>query len=284
MWSGVRNTRCVSSWITRTLAVVGLLLSFGSSNSSAQDPADDPLVLMNAMPRLYVGIVGGYNRAYHSPGFQSIGRVVYLPYFADGVASGYYFGISAEYLLRRPGGFRSSILAHAVYTSMPAQYHMDGPRLPAIDQHQNVVYSKVRYAAEVEYSLIDLDLLLKLDLFGWGLGVTVGPVIGVPVSVNRVQRMELVNPSDSKFDPSLFSPEKVEYVDGGKAIIASRDDIPDRTGVRMAFKAGVQYDIPFGSMLVVPSVSYNFGLTEVGPSANFRVNALQVGMDLRFAL
>ncbi len=59
---------------------------------------------------------------------------------------------------------------------------------------------------------------------------------------------------------------------------------PDRRDVRMAFKVGLHCDIPFGSMFAVPSVSYTFGLVDMSPSANLRVNALQMGMDLRFAL
>lgn len=71
---------------------------------------------------------------------------------------------------------------------------------------------------------------------------------------------------------------------GPRRVVTGRDDIPDRTGVRMAFEVGLHYDIPFGSMFAVPSVSYTFGLVDMSPPANLRVNALQMGMDLRFAL
>jgi len=265
------------------IVVVGLLLSFGSSNSSAQHPADDPLT-PNDMSRMYLGLVGGYNRVYHSSGFQSVTGDVLCPDFTEGRADSYYIGISAEYLLRRFGSFTPSILAHVVYDNLPANYRVDGNRLPSVDENQNIVYSKVQHVAEIQYSLIDIDLLFKLDLFNSGFGITAGPVIGVPVSVRREQRMELVESLNATFDPALFPSGSVEYVDGGRGIITGRDDIPDHAGVRMAFKVGVQYDIPFGSMVVVPSVSYNIGLAKTSPSSNLRINALQMGMDLRFAL
>lgn len=206
------------------------------------------------------------------------------PDFTDGRADSYYAGISAEYLLGHSSGFMPSILLRVVYDNLPANYRVNGNRLPSVDENQNIVYSTVRHAAEIQYSLIDIDLLFKLDLFNSGFGITAGPVIGVPVFVRREQRMELVEPLGSKFDPALFPPGSVEYVDGGRGIITGRDGIPDRSDVRMAFKVGVQYDIPFGSMIIVPSVSYNIGLAEVSPSSNLRVNALQMGMDLRFGL
>lgn len=231
-----------------------------------------------------MGFAGGYNRVYHSSGFQSVTGDVLCPDFTDGRADSYYAGITAEYLFGRSSAFGPSVIARIVYDNLPASYRVNGDRLPAVDENQNIVYAMVQHVAEIRYSLIDLELLFKLDLFGSGFGITIGPGIGVPVAVSRVQRMELIDLPDSNFDPSLFPPGSVEYIDGGRAIITGRDDIPDRTGVRMAFKVGVQYDIPFGNMLVVPSVSYNFGLAEVSPSANLRVNALQMGMDLRFAL
>ncbi len=267
----------------RIWIVVGLLLSFGSSNSSAQNPVNDSL-LLNDLPRIYLGPVGGYNRVSYSSGFQSLGRDVYLPYFTDGKAEGFYAGISAEYLLRRPGGCRSSILVRIVYNSLPASYHASGGRVPAVDANRNVVYSKVQYAAEIAYSRIDLDILFKFDLFDSGFGFTVGPVIGIPVMVSRVQRMELVDTLDTRLDPSLFPLGSVEYIDDGRGVVAGRDDVPGHTGLRMAFKVGVQYDIPFGNMLVIPSVSYNIGLADMSPFANLGVNALQTGVDLHFAL
>lgn len=109
-------------------------------------------------------------------------------------------------------------------------------------------------------------------------------MIGIPVMVSRVQRMELVDTLDTRLDPSLFPLGSVEYIDDGRGVVAGRDDVPGHTGLRMAFKVGVQYDIPFGNMLVIPSVSYNIGLADMSPFANLGVNALQTGVDLRFAL
>ncbi|OJX57205.1 MAG: hypothetical protein BGO89_11970 [Candidatus Kapaibacterium thiocyanatum] len=80
-------------------------------------------------------------------------------------------------------------------------------------------------------------------------------MIGVPVSASREQRVELLDSPDAKFDPSLFPPGSVEYVDGGRGIVTGRDDIPDRTDVRMAFRIGLHYDIPFGSMFAMSTPS-----------------------------
>ncbi len=181
------------------------------------------------MPRLYIGFAEGCNRVCHASGFRSVAGNVLCPDFTDGRADGYYAGITAEYLFGRSSTFRPSVIARVVCDNLLANYRVNGDRLdrlPSVDENRNIVYSTVQHVAEVRYSLIDLDLLFKLDLFGSGSGVAVGPVIGVPVLASREQRMEPLDSPDAKFDPSLFPSGSVEYVDGGRGVVAGRDDIP----------------------------------------------------------
>ncbi|MBN9399209.1 MAG: hypothetical protein J0I17_03435 ['Candidatus Kapabacteria' thiocyanatum] len=269
----------------RRLVYFVLLLIFGSAGIvTAQQELADPLIPAKSKPRIYVGPVAGYNRSLHSSGFQSVAGDVLCPDFTTGTANGYYFGMSAEYLLGRPKDSKSSIIARVIYNNLPANYRVDGDRLPSVDENQNIVYSTVQHVAEIKYSLIDIEAIYKLNLFNSNFGVVVGPTVGIPISVSREQRMELIEPLNATFDPSLFPPGSVEYVNGGRAIVTGRDNIPDRAGVRVAIKAGAQYEMPIGRLLLVPCIYYNFGITEVSPSANLRINALQMGVDLRFAL
>ena len=94
--------------------------------------------------------------------------------------------------------------------------------------------------------------------------------------------MNLVQPLNAQFDPT-FCPE-CEYINDGRTVITGRDNIPNHSAIRVAIKAGAQYEIPVGRLLLVPAIYYNFGVTEVSAADNLRINAFQAGIDLRFAL
>lgn len=270
--------------------VLGLFIGAVGNMMAQQPPVGqgelaNPLEPNKARPRIYVGPVAGYNRSLHSSGFQSVSGDVLCPDFTSGTANGYYLGVSAEYMLGKPSESKSSIIARVVYNYMPAYYEKPGDRLPSIDQtNGSIVYSTVRHVAEIKYSTIDLEAIYKLNLFNSNFGVVIGPTIGVPVAVSRQQRMELIEPLNAQFDPSLYPDNKFKYINNNRGIITAEDNIPDKSGIRLAIKAGVQYEMPIGKLLLVPCMYYNFGITEVSASNNLRINAIQAGVDLRFAL
>jgi hypothetical protein len=243
----------------------------------------NPLVPAQRRPRVYVGPVVGYNRALHSSGFQSVAGDVLCPTFETGSGNGFYAGGSFEYLLGSPTASRSSIIVKALYDYMPAYYEVPGDQLPSLGPDGSVVNSTVRHVAEVKYTTVALEGLYKLNLFDSYFGVVVGPTVGLVISADREQRMELVEPLNAVFDPALVGPD-VEYINNGRAIITRRDDLPEKNGIRVGIKAGVQYELPIGRLLFVPHIFYNYGITEVSPTDNLRINALQMGVDLRFAL
>ncbi len=266
-------------WITvLTIGVVG------AGILSAQQELANPLVPAKSKPRIYVGPVAGYNRSLHASGFQSVAGDVLCPDFTQGSGNGYYFGVSAEYLLGSPKDSKSSIIARVVYSYLPAYYEEPGDQLPSLAPDGSVVQSSVRHVAQIEYSVIDIEAIYKLNLFNSNFGIVVGPTLGIVVNAQREQRMELIEPENAVFDSSLFEPGEVQYINNGRAIITGTDDIPDKSPVRVAVKAGAQYELPMGRLLLVPCIYYNFGITEVSPSANLRINALQAGVDLRFAI
>ena len=264
------------------IAIVLLAMAAGGELLAQQELAN-PLVPAKGRPRVYVGPVVGYNRALHSSGFQSVAGDVLCPTFETGTGNGFYVGGTFEYLLGSPKDSKSSIIAKLVYNYIPAFYEEDGDRLPSLDGNGEVVYSTVRHVAEIKYATIDLEALYKLNLFDSYFGVVVGPTVGYVIQSDREQRMELVEPLNAVFDPSLVG-DDVEYINNGRGIITNRDDLPNKNPIRVGIKAGVQYELPIGRVLLVPHAFYNYGITEVSPDDNLRINALQFGVDLRFAL
>lgn len=269
--------RIITTVLTVFLATTGSALAQQELGARS-----NPLVPEKSASRIYVGPVLGYNRSLQSSGFQSVAGDVLCPDFTEGTGNGYYFGGSIEYLLGKPRESKSSIIGRVVYEYLPGSYTVPGDVLPSLDQNGDVVYSEVNHTADIEYSFLDLEVIYKLNLFNSNFGIVVGPTVGFVLNSERVQQMNIIEPINAVFDPT-FCPE-CEYTNNGQTVITGRDDIPDRSGVRIAVKAGVQYEMPIGKLLLVPCVYYNFGITEVSPSANLRINALQVGFDLRFAL
>ena len=266
-----------------TFMCVAFLLASGSMIAQQELGArSNPLVPEKSVSRVYVGPVVGFNRSLQSSGFQSVANDVLCPDFTQGTGNGYYFGLSFEYLLGKPRDSKSSIIARAVYEFMPGSYVEPGDKLPSLDGNGQVVNSSVDHTAEINYSLLDFELIYKLNLFNSNFGSVVGPTVGLVLNSERVQQMNLIEPLNGQFDP-LFCPS-CEYTNNGRTVITGRDDIPDRSAIRISVKAGVQYEMPIGRLLLVPCVYYNFGITEVSASDNLRINALQAGFDLRFAL
>lgn len=176
----------------RSCYILVLLLLTSVGTVWAQQELANPLIPAKAKPRIYVGPVVGYNRALHSSGFQSVAGDVLCPDFTSGTDNGYYFGFSGEYLLGKPQDSKSSIIARIVYNYLPANYSEPGDVLPSLDPNGVVVESSVRHVAEIKYSLIDLELIYKLNLFNSSFGVVVGPTIGMVLQSKREQRLELV--------------------------------------------------------------------------------------------
>lgn len=268
----------------RVFRVLAVCMFASATVAVAQQELANPLIPAKGRPRIFIGPVGGYNSSLHSSGFQSVAGDVLCPQFEQGTANGYYFGFSGEYLLGKPQDSKSSIIARVVYNYLPASYREDGDRLPSINPATNeVVFSSVQHVASIEYGLVDFEVVYKLNLFNSNFGVVVGPSVGVPITATLEQRMELVEPLNAVFDPTLVP--NAEYTNNGRAIVTRQNsDIDDKSGVRVAIKAGIQYEIPIGRLLLVPCLYYNFGVTEVSASNNLRVNALQIGADLRFAI
>ncbi|HYF02674.1 MAG TPA: hypothetical protein VEC36_04815 [Patescibacteria group bacterium] len=283
--------------IFSSLFVIGVL-ALGAGGCATVQEESDPLNPRSAPPRLYVGPVGGYNYAVHTGEFASIpnnvnNSPVPCPIFDGGTNNGFYAGMTMEYLIgnRAVTGEDpvSSIIGKLVYNSLPGYFDIEGLPYKVVDANGQPVNTEVKHVNNVTYQTIDLDLLYKLNLFGTSFGVVAGPTIGFAMgTAQQDQRFELVSPLNARFeeDPQAAS-KGLKYSADGRTITISEGDLPNASGFRLGIKAGVQYEMPlFGSTRynLIPHVFYNFGITKLTSAENWRVNALQAGVDFRFAL
>jgi hypothetical protein len=287
--------------LQRLFIALAALTFFYSTDIFAQAGADPRKPAGKKSPIL-VGPVFGYNKSMHSGGFASIATDANCPTFESGTENGFYVGMTGEYLLGDPKNANSSIIFRAMYDYQPATFTVAGDEYPSkIVTTQQEVKSAVQHVTVVKYTLLNFELMYRINIPGTMLGITAGPQFGIPIGGTQEQRFELqFNPANpvqfvAPTEPGslkLAGNEIVgrngfrpEYTDDTRtAIRLYQGDIISRNSFRAALKFGLQYEILAGSLLIVPAAYYNLGLTNINTTDNWSVSAFQIGADIRFSL
>lgn len=258
---------------------------------------ENPLLPYQERRPIFLGPVFGYNRSMHSVSLKTYPdinneNIDPCPTFENGNDNGFYVGFSYEQLLGDYKNSNSSIIARIMYQTMPSYLEVGGKTYPQpvniVDNNGNVigtemVYSTILNTEQIKYSMITLDVVYKLNPFeGMTLGFTVGPTFDYIMTKTMEQQVLLVEPRNAIFMPSDLSPGQ-RYINNGRGIVLKEGDIPNSSSIRFGIKAAVQYEILMGSFYFVPTVAYNFGITNVSSDQTWRVSALQIGMDIRYA-
>lgn len=276
-------------------------LAYSSSEIQAQD-LDDPLAPAQKGTPIYIGPVVGYNYAMHTIDRQVIGppeqgqdagtSLQGCPSFADGSSNGFYAGVAVEYLIGGSKNSTSSIIAKLLYSTMPSYMEQGGAPLPTTlaglgSDSQEPVETTVNFSNEVQYSVASLELLYKINIGGTPIGAVVGVANDLVMTSTETEKMTLLTPENGFLIPSPEAQNqnyRYDNPDTPRELFFKEDsDIQDASAFRFALKAGLQYEISFPGIIVVPHIFYNFGLTQVNPDNDWRVNALQIGVDVRFA-
>ena len=261
-----------------------------SVNLQAQD--DDPLAPKLVKTPIYIGPTVGLNRALHSVDLSPAaklpgGTAAGCEPFTNGAAMGFWVGGTFEYQLGDAVNAKSSIIGRLLYQTMPASMEVfNSDNYPSIVTDANgtsrEVFSYTRFNNDVVYSLVSLDVQYKLNLFESTFGITIGPTFDLGLTRTQDITMNLVEPLEAQFkpDPTLG----LLYENNNRTIVLERGDVPLSSALRVGVKAGVQYEILMNGYYIVPSFNYNFGVTNLTSENDWRVSALQFGVDVRFAL
>lgn len=266
-------------------------LSFFKSN--AQMDLADPLMPVEKKPNLYVGPVLGYNKSMHTVELKTFAQDPLCPTFVDGSSNGFFGGLSFEYLLGEAENSNSSIIARLLYNNLPASMEQNDLDLPTRvisisgrDTVESIEYTSIVHKNEVKYDLVTFEVMYKFNpIQGNGLGLTVGPTFDFALVKTQKQTMNLIRPLNAQFsrDPNAEA-KGYKYTSNDRTIVIQDGDIPNSSAFRLGLKFGVQYEVLMkGGMYIVPAVFYNFGVTNLNSDFDWRVNALQIGVDLRFS-
>lgn len=251
-----------------------------------------PLEPVYEAPPIYLGPVFGYNRSMHSVDLPSFAEDALCPVFTGGNENGFYLGLSYEHHIGEAAVSNSSIIGRVLYSTLPAAMSELNDKVQHIvyqlDGQGNVIGEKAvttssEHIQNIEFEVISLEVMYKINPFeGIPIGFTAGPAYDYVMTSTWEQQYKITEPNNVRFVPS---PDVLRYEDNGRTAIIKEGDILDANSYRIALKAGVQYEILMaGGFYIVPAVYYNFGLTKVSSEFDWGVNALQVGVDIRFAI
>lgn len=284
----------------KSLANIILILSIISfSGLELFGQLDSPIEPKKETTPFYIGPIAGYNRVLHSTNKPAIPLAlddVPCPNFENGSANGFFVGISVEYLLGGAKNSDVSIIGRAMYNTFPSYFEQQGDNLPttvnvrqqdgSLQPEQRI--TSINYLNDIDYSAISLDLLVKYNFVPLTqtiqFGVVAGPTFDFALTTGEINRMQLVSPDNASLvvSPqasangwSYPDPRTLQFNDG---------EIPDAQAFRAGLKIGAQLEINQSGFLIVPNLMYNLALTNLSPDFDWRVSALQIGVDLRFAI
>lgn len=146
--------------------------------------------------------------------------------------------------------------------------------------------TKAEQTIEIDYKTISFDILYKYNIFG-GLVLTAGPSVDIPVKKQITHRIDLDNNGNELFKPlynqKMSDNEILYYANNFKRIIVKDGEIKNVKNIRFALKGGIQYEISTPSHYdIIPSLFYNFGLGNLVSTKDWKLNSIQLGIDIRY--
>lgn len=288
--------------LANIILILSLLLfsSIELISQTGSGKLDTPLGPTKVNKKLFVGPIAGYNRVMHSTNKPAIPLAlddVPCPNFENGSANGFFAGASVEILLGDAASSRSSIIGRVMYNTFPSYFEQQGDNLPttvnvrqqdgSMQPEQRI--TSINYLNDIDYTTASVDVLYKFNFLDIvkgraQLGAVAGLTADFALTTGEVNRMQLVSPDNASLVQSPQADENSWSYPNPTTLQFNDGEIPDASAFRMGLKVGAQIEFTFDKFIVVPNVMYNLALTDLSPDFDWRVNALQIGVDVRFAI
>jgi hypothetical protein len=142
------------------------------------------------------------------------------------------------------------------------------------------------YNMEVDYNLINVDFIMKYDLYGF-IGICVGPSIGIVPSNHNKQVYSIVNPVNIKFkDITDWQANERPESSDGRSVTIYDGSMKEINYFRFGISFGLQYDYIISDIIITPFAGMNFGLNDILSNPNYGKQELWIargGVDIRYA-
>ncbi|MCX6155510.1 MAG: hypothetical protein NT007_15265 [Candidatus Kapabacteria bacterium] len=267
-------------------AAAVLVLSGFRSTLLAQ--GSNPLEPGDTKKAIYPGITIGYTQSNHTANISSfLPDKDKCPNFSSGSASGFFAGVNYEHFFGEPDKTNSSLVLRVLYSTYPASFTVTGDHMPSAVYYPGKTEPVTEYTTtdnrlEVVYSGVTVDAFYKIMFFKsdfGGLGAYIGPTMDYILTETLDQTMNLIEPQNAQFkkDPSM------EYTNNNRTIVLRKGKIPESSSMRFGVKVSLLYEFfTKNGLIIVPHVTYNLGLTRLTTVENWRVDAFQIALDIRY--
>lgn len=260
-------------------AFTALLFSIGAPNGAL---AQGGGVLS---PQVQVGFlagpVGGVNLVtYNSDAFPILSSepTCFLAQNGSDVAA--WGGLSLEFPLGNPTELQNFIVGEVIYDSKSSKFTNQNGAAAATPTKLNGFVdnnSSVTTALNASLSYLVVNLAYKYNFTPGpspvGPGIMIGPSVGIKMSANfnKTVTVAAISPT-----ATAGNQEAVQTVTNSSTITTAQ-------ALRIALRAAATYDIPFSNdWIATPVVGYDFPITKVDPTENWRASALFGGIAIRY--
>lgn len=264
----------------RLLTLAAACLSFALAGSaSAQTEIEAGGVLRpESETGFLVGPIGGMNLvAYSTSSFAMIQEEPDCFKAQNGSGIAPFAGITAEFPLSP--AMQNFIVGEIIFDSRQGKFTAEN----AASARREIITKKngveapgsVVTSASADLSYLLLNLAYKYNFVEGpspvGPGFQIGPSVGMKLSSNITKDVTV---SASSGDPN--APQKTDAT-------SVTDEVTDAEGIRIAVRAMATYDIPVSGLWVAtPTVGYDFPITKVDQSRDWRAQGLFGGIAFRY--
>ncbi len=259
------------------------------SQGESMSGKSNPLEFVSQKKPLFFGITGGVNQALHSADISTFAADEYCPKFASTTGLGFFGGVFVWIPLGNFVTSEHSIFVKATYNTLSADFTADGATYEALtypvgQSKADIVNFTTEHTLEATYHVLAFELLYRYKIVD-NLGLAVGPTFDIPFKKTSVQKLSIIDPDNLAFQEPEAIPEGYTYSSDHRTIFINNGDIPDASSFRFGLKMGINYEWVTGSGFdVIPFVFYNYGITKVTSSEDWRISSFQLGVDVRFKI
>lgn len=276
------------------LAIVASGTAFGQRKGKTGSQAEaDPLNPGGNKTAIYFGPVVGYNKSLHTVDLATFATDPLCPFFTNGDGNGFYVGFMYEQMFGAIENSIHSVRLKVIYNTFPAYLEKVGKEYPSLVSDGQGGYTTVNSATthtvDVDYSVFSIEPTYKFIIAkvgnenaGINLGVIAGPTFDMVMTSTLTQKFMLTKPDNARF----IENEDYQFEDASRRTMIIYDgDIEEASSFRFGLKAGLLLEIGLpGPVDLIPIAQYNFGITQLTSKEDWRVDALQIGFDIRYAL
>jgi hypothetical protein len=244
--------------------------------------------------RFQIGIIGGYNYIMDEANMYNTTQIVggnvapcLCPTFDKGHGNGFFAGLALQY----KSEFDNIFVVHIIYNNLPSHFSITGDLYPMLfddpdhpGQYKTVL-ATTEQTLDVTYSLLNLDVLYKMNVFYTDFGIAIGPSFGFNLDNHEVQKYSLVYPNNLNFKRSdtLIS-KGYRYENNDRTIVVFDDKVHEISNMRVGLKVGLEYKFDLFGYCIYPSVYYNWALTKVNKNDKWYINYFQAGISIMYSI